>query len=79
MPGFLKLFQCRCLLGSVCVFVCMSSPRLLISSGVIWTSYDWLNKFYSRYMATVVVIVNVCGLGIVALVSVTDTNPLRVS
>ena len=38
--------------------------RLLITSGVIWTSYDWLNKFYSCYMATVVVIVNGHGLGI---------------
>ena len=27
-------------------------------------SYDWLNKFYSCYMATVVIIVNGCGLGI---------------
>ena len=35
---------------------------LLITSGVIWTLYDWLNKFYSCYMATVVVIVNGCGL-----------------
>ena len=26
--------------------------------------YDWLNKFYSCYMATVVVIVNGCDLGI---------------
>ena len=41
--------------------------RLLITSGVsgvIWTSYDWLNKFYSCDMATVVVIVNGHGLGI---------------
>ena len=29
--------------------------------------YDWLNKFYSCYMATVVGIVNGCGLGIDAL------------
>ena len=35
-----------------------------MTSGVIWTSYDWLNKFYSFYMATVVVIVNERGLGI---------------
>ena len=42
---------------SVCVFVC-PSLRLLITSGVIRTPYDWLNKFYSRYMEIVVVIVN---------------------
>ena len=49
----------------VCVCLCVCPPpRLLITSGVIWTSYDWLNKFYSCYMATVVVIVNGRGLGI---------------
>ena len=47
----------------VCVCVC-PRPRLLITSGVIYTSYDRLNKFYSCYMATVVVIVNGHGLGI---------------
>ena len=60
-PGFLKLFLCGRLY--VCVFVC-PPPRLLITSGVIWTPYDWLNKFYSCYMATVVVIINGRGLGI---------------
>ena len=52
----------------VCVFVCVSPPpRLLITSDVMWHDmgpYDWLNKFYSCYMATAVVIVNGCGLGI---------------
>ena len=48
---------------SVCVFVCVCPPpRLLITSGVIWTPYDWLKKFYSGYMAIVVVIVNGHGL-----------------
>ena len=31
---------------------------------MIWTSYDWLHKFYSCYMATVAVIINGRGLGI---------------
>ena len=44
-----------------CVYL---PPNLLITSGVIWTPYDWLNKFYSCYMTTVVSIVNGCGLGI---------------
>ena len=48
----------------VCLHVCVSTLRLLITSGVIWTPYDWLNKFYSCYMAIVVIIVNGCGLGI---------------
>ena len=51
----------------LCVYVCMCvcpPLRLLITSGVIWTPYDWLNKFYSRYMAIVVLIVNRHGLGI---------------
>ena len=41
-------------------------PRLLITSGVIWTPYDWLNKFYSFYMAAVVVIGSGRGLRIEA-------------
>ena len=36
---------------------------LLITSGMMWTSNDWLNEFYTCYMATVVIIVNECGLG----------------
>ena len=31
---------------------------------IVWTPYDWLNKFYSCYMASVVIIPNGCGLGI---------------
>ena len=44
----------------------MSAPEAINNSGVIWTSYDLLNKLYSCYMATVVVIVNGRGLGISA-------------
>ena len=34
---------------------CVCPPlRLLITIGVIWTLYDWLKKFYSFYMATLV-------------------------
>ena len=50
----------------MCVCVCLPL-RLLITSGVMWHDmhpYDWLNKFYSCYMTTVVVIVNGHGLGI---------------
>ena len=49
----------------VCVSVCLP-PRLLITSGVMWTPYDWLNKFYSFYMAAVVVIGSGCDLRIEA-------------
>ena len=31
--------------------------RLLITSAMIWTPYDRLNKFYSCYMATIVIII----------------------
>ena len=44
----------------MCVCVCLRMslpPRLLITSGMIWTPYDWLNKFYSFYVAAVVGIV----------------------
>ena len=33
---------------------------------MIWTPYDWLNKFYSCYMAAVVIIDNGHGLTIEA-------------
>ena len=46
------------------VHVCIPSPRLLIPSGMIWTPYDWLNKLYICYMATVVGILDGHGLGI---------------
>ena len=46
------------------LFTIVSVLRVLISSGVIWTLYDWLNKFYSCYMVIVVGIVYGCGLGI---------------
>ena len=36
--------------------MCVSAPRLLITSGVMWTPYDWLKKVYSFYMATAVII-----------------------
>ena len=40
-----------------CVCVCVSAPRLLITSDVMWCDidpYDWLNKSYGFYMAAVV-------------------------
>ena len=47
----------------VCASVC-PPPEILITSGVIGTSYNWLNKFYSYYMATVVIMIKGRGLGI---------------
>ena len=44
--------------------LCVSALRLLIAKGVIWTPYDWINKFYSLYMAAVVGIVSRHGLSI---------------
>ena len=64
VPGFLKLFLRGRLCMCVCVCVFVFTPRLIITSGVIWTPYHWFNKFYSCYMATIVVIVNGRGLGI---------------
>ena len=58
---------CVCLCIPACVCVCLSvclSPRLLITSGVMWHDMGWLNKFYSIYMGIIVSIVNGCGLGI---------------
>ena len=50
----------------VLVCVCVSTLTLLITSGVIWTPYDWLSKFYSFYMAALVIIGNGRGLRIEA-------------
>ena len=56
---------CACVCANlwVCKFVCVhvSTPRLLITSGKICTPYDWLNKFYNFYVAT---LVGVVGLSI---------------
>ena len=49
----------------VCVHVCLLS-RLLITSAMIWIPHDWLNKFYSFYIAAVVIIISRCGLRIKA-------------
>ena len=51
---------------SVRVFVCMIAPRLLMTSGVIWTLYDWLSKGYSLHniMAAEVSINSTSGLRI---------------
>ena len=45
----------------MCGRVCVSASE---ASGMIWAPYDWLNKFYSCYMAIVVGVVNGRGLGI---------------
>ena len=48
----------------MCMCVCVCTPRLLTTSGVMWTPYDWVNKFYSFYMAAAVIIGGGCGLRI---------------
>ena len=58
VPGFLKLFLCGGLYTYMCV--CVSASEAIITSdmcSMIWTPYDWLNKFYSFYMAAVVILV----------------------
>ena len=44
----------------MCMFMCVSAPKVLISSGVTWLNIDfiWLTKFYSCHVATVVSIVD---------------------
>ena len=43
----------------MCVCVCASE-----ASDMMWTLYNWLNKFYSCYMVTVVIIINGHSFGI---------------
>ena len=61
MCVFVFVFVCVCVYLRVCV---CPPPMVLITSGMIETQYNWLNKFYSCYMAIVVVIIKGCGLGI---------------
>ena len=61
--GMVSMYVCGCVCICKCVCVCVPTPEA-ITIGMIWTPYDWLNKFYSCYMAIVVIIVNGCGLGI---------------
>ena len=60
------MYVCVCVCVCVCLCVCLPL-KLLITTGVMWCDmdpYDWLNKFYSCYMATVVGIINGHVLGI---------------
>ena len=47
-----------CAFVSMCVYICHEA------SGIIKAPYDWLNKFYSFYVAAVVGIISRCGLSI---------------
>ena len=62
---FLKIVSVQM---SVCVHVCLRKclppEAQLIISGMIWTLYDWVSKFYSFYMAAIVDIVGRGGLTI---------------
>ena len=49
----------------VYVSVCLDlPPRLVITSGMIWTLYDWLNKLYSLYMVAVISIISTVGVAL---------------
>ena len=56
------------LVCKVCLCVC-PPPRLVTASDVMWhdmNPYDWLNKFYSFYMAAIVGIISIRGFRIEA-------------
>ena len=81
-PGFLELLLSVNVCMRLCVFVyvCVCPPpRLFITSGVMgvmWTPYDWSNKFYGFYMAAVVDIDSRRG---VSSIRVVETGAIRVS
>ena len=54
--GLLKLLL---FVKSVCMRAWCVCPslRLLITSSIIWTQYDWLAKFYSLYIVAIVTII----------------------
>ena len=71
---------CVCMCLHACV--CVSTLRLLITSGVMCRDmnpiYDWLNKFYSFYVETVVGYISIYGMAL-ALICVVQTNLRRAS
>ena len=58
-----RVCVCVCVSACVCICVCLP-PKLLITSGMTCSPYDWLNQLYSCYMATVAIIINERGFGI---------------
>ena len=60
-----------------CVLMCVCPwGYYLITSVVMWTLYDWLNKFYSYYIVTVVSIVDRRAL---ELIPIEETSLIRES
>ena len=55
---------CMCVCVRMCVHAYVSTPRLLIVSGMILIPYNWLSKCYNFYMAAVVSIFSMRGLRI---------------
>ena len=58
---------CVCAYVRTCLHACVrvcAPLRLIITSGLIWTTYYWLNKFYSFYVSAVVGTVSRCGFRI---------------
>ena len=67
-PDFWKLIlsmACVCVYVYACVSVCLP-PKLVIPCSVMWTPFDWLNKFYNFYKEAVVGIDSRWGLRIQA-------------
>ena len=58
----MRVYVCVCAHTRTCM--CVSTPETVNNQWHDMDPYDWLNKFYSCYMATVTVIINGCGLGI---------------
>ena len=59
--------------------VCASAPKASkITSGMIWTPYNWLSKFYSFYMVAIIGIISRRGLTIEACHRNQPTNSNQV-
>ena len=56
--------NCFCLQMSVCMSVSMFPSQALLTSGMTWIQYNWLNKLWKSYTAVVVGIISGCGLSI---------------
>ena len=71
MLGFLKLLSsttlvcvCGCVFACVFVHAHVPAQRILTTSGMIWTPYDLLKKFYGLYVVALVGIISRCYLSI---------------
>ena len=66
MCVFVWYVLCVCACVRACMHACVCAPNLkaINNQWYLWTPYDWLNKFYSFYIAAVAGDISRCSLSI---------------